>query len=128
MILRDSPAGAGQFRSPMIARIRVEPLLQGVRRQAQSLPPGRPLDGFQIEPAALAAEIGKLSGPKIVIAQAGQINTGAFDPFAEIAAIAKAHGAWLHVDGAFGLWARATPAERTPESGASKSSVAPRTT
>jgi glutamate/tyrosine decarboxylase-like PLP-dependent enzyme len=51
-------------------------------------------------------------GPKIVIAQAGQINTGAFDPFAEIAAIAKSSGAWLHVDGAFGLWARATPALR----------------
>ncbi len=66
----------------------------------------------RMQPAALAAEIGKLSGPKIVIAQAGQINTGAFDPFAEIAAIAKAHGAWLHVDGAFGLWARATPARR----------------
>jgi hypothetical protein len=49
MILSDSPAGAGQFRSPMIARIRVEPLFQGVRRQAQSLSPGRQLDGFQIE-------------------------------------------------------------------------------
>jgi len=48
MILSDSPAGAGQFRSPMIARIRIEPLFQGVRRQAQSLPPGRQLDGFQI--------------------------------------------------------------------------------
>jgi hypothetical protein len=48
MILSDSPAGAGQFRSPMIARIRVEPLFQGVRRPAQSLPPDRQLDGFQI--------------------------------------------------------------------------------
>ena len=49
------------------------------------------------------------SGPMIIIAQAGQINTGAFDPFAEIAKIAESAGAWLHVDGAFGLWARANP-------------------
>ena len=60
-------------------------------------------------PAALEAAIKPLSGPKVVIAQAGQINTGDFDPFTEIATIAKAHDAWLHVDGAFGLWARATP-------------------
>ncbi len=63
-------------------------------------------------PAALEAEIAKVSGPKIVIAQAGQINTGGFDPFVDIARIAKAHDAWLHVDGAFGLWARATAARR----------------
>jgi glutamate/tyrosine decarboxylase-like PLP-dependent enzyme len=49
------------------------------------------------------------SGPVIAIAQAGQINTGAADPFATIAPLAKAHGAWLHVDGAFGLWAQACP-------------------
>jgi glutamate/tyrosine decarboxylase-like PLP-dependent enzyme len=48
-------------------------------------------------------------GPAIVIAQAGQINTGAFDPIESIAAICQHHGAWLHVDGAFGLWARAVP-------------------
>lgn len=60
-------------------------------------------------PTALEAAIKPLSGPKLIIAQAGQINTGDFDPFTEISAIAKAHDAWLHVDGAFGLWARATP-------------------
>jgi glutamate/tyrosine decarboxylase-like PLP-dependent enzyme len=59
--------------------------------------------------AALERAMAKASGPKIVIAQAGQINTGCYDPFAEIVAIAKTHGAWVHVDGAFGLWARATP-------------------
>ena len=47
--------------------------------------------------------------PLIAIAQAGQINTGAFDPLSEIAEVAHEHGAWLHVDGAFGLWARACP-------------------
>ena len=66
-------------------------------------------DQGRMRPDALQAEIGKASGPKIVIAQAGQINTGAYDPFTEIIAIAHAHGAWVHVDGAFGLWARATP-------------------
>jgi len=60
-------------------------------------------------PDALAEAIGRSDGPKIVIANAGQINTGAFDPYPEIVSIAKAAGAWLHVDGAFGLWARATP-------------------
>lgn len=63
-------------------------------------------------PAALEAAIGGLSGPKIVIAQAGQINTGAYDPFTEIVAIGRAHDAWVHVDGAFGLWARAAPARK----------------
>lgn len=60
-------------------------------------------------PSALEAAIAGLSGPKVVIAQAGQINTGAYDPFADIVAIGKANGAWVHVDGAFGLWARAVP-------------------
>ncbi len=50
------------------------------------------------------------AGPTIAIAQAGQINTGASDPFAVLAPIAAAAGAWLHVDGAFGLWAQACPA------------------
>ena len=51
-----------------------------------------------------------LAGPTIVCAQAGNVNTGAFDPFAEICAQAHAAGAWVHVDGAFGLWAAAAPA------------------
>jgi glutamate/tyrosine decarboxylase-like PLP-dependent enzyme len=59
--------------------------------------------------AALDAALRGLSGPKIVIAQAGQINTGAYDRFDDIIPIAHAAGAWVHVDGAFGLWARATP-------------------
>lgn len=66
-------------------------------------------DQGRMRPDALAAGLATLAGPKIVIAQAGQINTGAYDPFAEIVAIAHAYGAWVHVDGAFGLWARAAP-------------------
>ena len=69
-------------------------------------------DQGRMRPDVLEAEIGKATGPRIVIAQAGQINTGAYDPFAEIIAIAHAHGAWVHVDGAFGLWARATPGRK----------------
>ena len=50
-----------------------------------------------------------LSGPTIVCIQAGNVNTGAFDPAAEICQIAHAADAWVHVDGAFGLWANADP-------------------
>lgn len=57
---------------------------------------------------AFEAAIRPLNGPIIAVAQAGHINSGAFDPFADIAPIAREKGAWLHVDGAFGLWARAS--------------------
>jgi len=50
-----------------------------------------------------------ISGPTIVIAQAGNVNTGAFDPFSEICERAHQTGAWVHVDGAFGLWAATAP-------------------
>ncbi|MGQ0798793.1 MAG: pyridoxal phosphate-dependent decarboxylase family protein [Pseudomarimonas sp.] len=54
----------------------------------------------------------QLQGPTIIIAQAGNVNTGAFDPLREIGEITREHGAWLHVDGAFGLWARASRTHR----------------
>ncbi|MFZ0160253.1 MAG: aminotransferase class V-fold PLP-dependent enzyme, partial [Kineosporiaceae bacterium] len=50
--------------------------------------------------------------PTIVCAQAGNVNSGSFDPLDDIAEACAAHGAWLHVDGAFGLWATATPSRR----------------
>jgi glutamate/tyrosine decarboxylase-like PLP-dependent enzyme len=59
---------------------------------------------------ALADALAGGSGPAIVCAQAGNVNTGAVDPLAEIAAAAREHEAWVHVDGAFGLWAAASPA------------------
>ena len=58
---------------------------------------------------ALAPLLDAVSGPCIVCAQAGNVNGGAFDPLEEIAALTRARGAWLHVDGAFGLWAAAAP-------------------
>jgi glutamate/tyrosine decarboxylase-like PLP-dependent enzyme len=65
-----------------------------------------PVDG---EGRMRASEIPKLEGPAIVCAQAGNVNTGAFDPMREICAAARDAGAWVHVDGAFGLWAAAAP-------------------
>lgn len=50
-----------------------------------------------------------ISGPSIVCVQAGNVNTGSFDPIREIIRIARAKNAWVHVDGAFGLWAAAAP-------------------
>jgi len=56
-----------------------------------------------------AAELPVLKGPAIVCLQAGNVNSGAFDPAPEIIAWARDCGAWVHVDGAFGLWAGAVP-------------------
>jgi glutamate/tyrosine decarboxylase-like PLP-dependent enzyme len=50
-----------------------------------------------------------IAGPAIVCLQAGNVNTGAFDPMGELCSKAHAAGAWVHVDGAFGLWAAAAP-------------------
>lgn len=59
--------------------------------------------------SALASQLQAFDGPKIIIAQAGHINSGAFEDFGAISRLSKQHDAWLHVDGAFGLWARAAP-------------------
>lgn len=63
-----------------------------------------------MRPDALAEVLGTVTGPAIVCAQAGNVNTGAFDPLGAISDLCARHGAWLHVDGAFGLWAAASPA------------------
>jgi glutamate/tyrosine decarboxylase-like PLP-dependent enzyme len=60
-------------------------------------------------PGALQKAIASAEGPLIVCAQAGNVNTGAFDPLAAIVDIAHQRSAWVHVDGAFGLWAAASP-------------------
>jgi glutamate/tyrosine decarboxylase-like PLP-dependent enzyme len=53
----------------------------------------------------------KIEGPAIVCVQAGNVNTGSVDPIEPIIAHARASGAWVHVDGAFGMWASASPAK-----------------
>jgi glutamate/tyrosine decarboxylase-like PLP-dependent enzyme len=63
----------------------------------------------RMQPAALAAALQQGSGPAIVCAQVGNVNSGAIDPVGEICTIAHEHDAWVHVDGAFGLWAGASP-------------------
>jgi glutamate/tyrosine decarboxylase-like PLP-dependent enzyme len=64
-------------------------------------------DQGRLVPEALREALG--NGPTIVCAQAGEVNTGAFDPLPEIAGLAEQAGAWLHVDGAFGIWAAVSP-------------------
>ena len=66
-------------------------------------------DQGRMVPAALRAELERDSGPAIVCAQLGNVNSGALDPIGEICDLARPHGAWVHVDGAFGLWAAASP-------------------
>jgi glutamate/tyrosine decarboxylase-like PLP-dependent enzyme len=69
-------------------------------------------DRGRIDPAALAEELSRGSGPTIVVLQAGNVHSGDFDPFVEAIAVARDHGAWVHVDGAFGLFAAATRTHR----------------
>jgi glutamate/tyrosine decarboxylase-like PLP-dependent enzyme len=67
----------------------------------------------RIDVAALAAALKGLGGkPAIVMTTAGDVNTGDFDPLAKVAELTHAHGAWMHVDGAFGLFAAASPLTR----------------
>jgi glutamate/tyrosine decarboxylase-like PLP-dependent enzyme len=61
---------------------------------------------------ALSRELAAGRTPAILIGNAGDVNSGDFDPIAKIAELAERHGAWLHVDGAFGLFARLAPATR----------------
>jgi glutamate/tyrosine decarboxylase-like PLP-dependent enzyme len=67
-------------------------------------------DQGRLQVDALRESLGE--GPAIVCAQAGEVNTGAFDPLPEIADACEQAGAWLHVDGAFGLWAAVAPSRR----------------
>ncbi len=62
----------------------------------------------RMRPDELRATLAGLGGPTIVCGQAGNVNTGAFDPLRPIGEAVREVGAWLHVDGAFGLWAAAS--------------------
>jgi glutamate/tyrosine decarboxylase-like PLP-dependent enzyme len=65
-------------------------------------------DHGRISPAGLRTALAAGAGPAIVVSQAGEVNTGAVNPLREVCEIAHAHQAWVHVDGAFGLWAAAS--------------------
>ncbi len=74
----------------------------------------------RMDARALERALASGDGPTIVCAQAGEVNTGAFDDFVAVADAAAAAGAWLHVDGAFGLWAAASPELRALTRGAER--------
>jgi len=79
------------------------------RRSVVDIPvDGDGLTGAALEPVLAAAP----HAPTIVLLQAGDLNTGAFDPFLEVIPVAHEYGAWVHVDGAFGLWAATSPDHR----------------
>ena len=77
-------------------------------------------DQGRIRADALAATLAGVDGPLIVCLQAGNVHSGAFDPLVEAVDVAHRHGAWVHVDGAFGLWACASPTLRTLAAGAER--------
>jgi glutamate/tyrosine decarboxylase-like PLP-dependent enzyme len=66
-------------------------------------------DQGRVRPDALRETLASIDGPTIVCVQAGNVATGAFDPFEEVIDIAHGRDAWVHIDGAFGIWAAAVP-------------------
>jgi len=70
-------------------------------------------DQGRMIPDQLRPILAGIETPVLVCAQAGNVNTGSFDPIVEIAAGVREHTGWLHVDGAFGLWAATSPAQRS---------------
>jgi glutamate/tyrosine decarboxylase-like PLP-dependent enzyme len=107
--------GQGLFGAPAITVIVGEEVHPSVTKSLGILGLGRnrvvkvPVD----EQGRMRADrLPPISGPTIVCVQAGNVNTGAFDPIDAIGRQVRAAGAWLHVDGAFGLWAAAAPARR----------------
>jgi glutamate/tyrosine decarboxylase-like PLP-dependent enzyme len=78
-------------------------------------------DQGRADAGGIAVALARSRGPAIVCLSAGNVNTGAFDPFDEAADAAREHGAaWIHVDGAFGLWAAAAPSRRHLLAGADR--------
>ena len=71
----------------------------------------------RMRPDALEWALSATTGPAIVCAQAGNVNTGACDPLKEIGELTRERSAWLHIDGAFGLWAAVSPSRRAVVAG-----------
>jgi glutamate/tyrosine decarboxylase-like PLP-dependent enzyme len=107
--------GQGLFGAPAITVIVSEEVHPSVTKSLGILGLGRnrvvkvPVDK---QGRMRADRLPAISGPTIVCVQAGNVNTGAFDPIDVIGRQVRAAGAWLHVDGAFGLWAAAAPTRR----------------
>lgn len=74
-------------------------------------------DQGRMHAEALERTLAEDTGPLIVCLQAGEVHTGAFDDFNTLISIAQRHDAWVHVDGAFGLWAAASPSLRSLTNG-----------
>ncbi|MGH3378280.1 MAG: pyridoxal phosphate-dependent decarboxylase family protein [Actinoallomurus sp.] len=66
-------------------------------------------DAGRVDLAAMDRALAATTGPAVIVANAGEVNTGDFDPIDDLADLAERHGAWLHVDGAFGLFAALSP-------------------
>src|SRR5450759_1971971 len=102
----------GLFGSPAIQVVVSEEAHPSVIKSLGMLGMGRervvpvPVDG---QGRMLAGALPELNGLSIVCVQVGNVNTGSFDPVDEICRRAHEGGAWVHVDGAFGLWAAASP-------------------
>ena len=114
---RDGLAGAPRIRC-YVGRERHDTVDLGLRYLGLGQPTAVAADREgRLIPAALDAALAEGGGPALVCLQAGNVHSGAFDPFPEAIAVARKHGAWVHVDGAFGLWAAAAPGLRHLTSG-----------
>jgi glutamate/tyrosine decarboxylase-like PLP-dependent enzyme len=108
----DGLHGAPQIRV-LAGAERHESLDMGLRFLGLGRPEIVPADSQgRIDARELRKALSSRPGPAIVCLQAGNLHSGAFDPFPEAIEAAKEQGAWVHVDGAFGLWAAASPALR----------------
>ena len=106
---RDGLAGAPRIRV-LAGDKRHVTIDRALRLLGLGAPEAVPADSEgRLDVDGLRAALASGGGPTIVCAQAGEVNTGAFDDFGAIADATEAAGAWLHVDGAFGLWAAASP-------------------
>jgi glutamate/tyrosine decarboxylase-like PLP-dependent enzyme len=109
----------GLFGAPPVRLLTSEHRHRSIDRAARFLGFGtRSLEALQTDgsgclaPATLESSLAQAGRPTIVVLDAADLNIGAFDPFTTLIPIAKAAGAWVHIDGAFGLFARASASKR----------------
>ncbi|XAS67790.1 pyridoxal-dependent decarboxylase [Micrococcaceae bacterium Sec5.7] len=106
---RDGLSGAPRIRC-FVGQERHDTIDLGLRYLGLGQPTAVPADRQgRIIPGELERLLAEGTGPALVCLQAGNLHSGAFDPFTESIGVARHHGAWVHVDGAFGLWAAASP-------------------